>query len=133
METPQSNSNHIEYMESIKFITSKIFNLEKNEDKYILKISINEKLIFFELAKKDAFPKKDFNIFLSLEELGKINRFFNQFETTSEILNSLETLIDSKNISVIEEEIIIKLKIINPANKKEFFIDIPLKKKRFKY
>ena len=126
METPKINSNH---MESIKFTTSKTFNLDKNDEKFVLKISINEKLIFFELDKKDVFPKKDFNIYLSLEELGKINRFFNQFETTSDVLVSLETLIESKNISVIEEERKMKLKIINPANKKEFFIDVPVKEK----
>ena len=126
METPKINSNHIE---SIKFTTSKTFNLDKNDEKFVLKISINEKLIFFELDKKDVFPKKDFNIYLSLEELGKINRFFNQFETTSDVLVSLETLIESKNISVIEEERKMKLKIINPANKKEFFIDVPVKEK----
>ena len=89
-------------------------------------------MIFFEIEKLNLFPKKDFNIHLSLEELGKINRFFNQFETMSEVLISLETLLASKNISVVEEERTMKLKIINPSNKREFFIDIPLKEKDLK-
>lgn len=122
----------LEKSEGIKFTTFKTFNLEKNDEKFILKISINEKLIFFELEKVNLFPKKDFNIHLSLEELGKINKFFNQFDTMSEVLNSLEILLESKNISVIEEERKMRLKIINPSNKKEFFIDIPLKEKDFK-
>ena len=129
MISPQEYSDKDE---GIKFTTTKMFNLEENKDKYKLKISINEKLIFFELEKVNLFPKKDFNIHLSLEELGKINRFFIQFETTSEVLISLETLLGSKNISVIEEERKMQLKIINPANKREFFIDIPLKEKDLK-
>ena len=129
MITPQ---NLLDKNEGIKFTTTKAFNLEKNDEKFLLKISINEKLIFFELEKVNLFPKKDFNIHLSLEELGKINRFFIQFETISEVLISLETLLESKNISVVEEERKMKLKIINPSNKKEFFIDIPLKEKDLK-
>ena len=129
MITPQ---NLLDKNEGIKFTTTKAFNLEKNDEKFILKMSINEKLIFFELEKVNLFPKKDFNIHLSLEELGKINRFFIQFETISEVLISLETLLESKNISVVEEERKMKLKIINPSNKKEFFIDIPLKEKDLK-
>ena len=129
MITPQILS---EKNEGIKFSTTKSFNLEKNEWKFLLKISINEKLIFFELEKVNLIPKKDFNIHLSLEELGKIDRFFFQFDTTSEVLNSLETLLESKNISVVEGERKMQLKIINPANKREFFIDIPIKEKDLK-
>ena len=124
--------NPLDKNEGIKFTTTKTFNLEKKDEKFILKISINEKLIFFELEKVNLFPKKDFNIHLSLEELGKINRFFNQFDTISDVLISFETLYESKNISVIEEERKMQLKITNPANKKEFFIDIPLKEKDLK-
>ena len=129
MITPQILSDK---NEGIKFTTTKSFNLEKNEGKFLLKISINEKLIFFELEKVNLIPKKDFNIHLSLEELGKIDRFFFQFDTTSEVLNSLETLLESKNISVVEGERKMQLKIINPANKREFFIDIPIKEKDLK-
>ena len=118
--------------EGIKFNTIKTFNIEKNDEKFILKISINEELIFFELEKINLFPKKDFNIHLSLEELGKINKFFNQFDTMSEVLLSFETLLESKNISVIEEERKMQLKITNPSNKKEFLIDIPLKEEDLK-
>lgn len=129
MITPQIQLDKIE---GIKYTNTKTYSLENNGEKFILKISINEKLIFFELEKLNLIPKKDFNIHLSLEELVKINRFFNQFETVPEILTSLETLLESKNISVVEEERKIKLKIINPSNKKEFFIDIPLKEKDLK-
>ena len=115
--------------EALKLETAKSFNLDEN---FILKISINDSLLFFELDKINSFPKKDFKVFLSLSELGRINKFFNQFEDTQEVLVSFETLIESKNISVVEEEKKMRLKIINPVNRKDFFIDIPLKEKDVK-
>ena len=68
MLEPKTLSDKIK---GIKFTETKTFNLEKNDEKFILKISINEELIFFELEKVNLFPKKDFNIHLNLEELGK--------------------------------------------------------------
>ena len=115
--------------EGMQFKENKTFNLEEN---FTLKISINETLLFFELDKLNSFPKKDYKIYLSLDELGRINKFFNQFESTQEVLVSFDTLIESKNISVIEEEKKMRLKINNPVNRKEFFIDIPLKEKDLK-
>ena len=126
------NTLQITQKEGIVFNKSKIFDLEEQDKKFKLKISINEQLIYLEIEKINLFPKKDFNIYLSLEELGKINKFFLQFDRIEEVYVSLETLIETKNISVIEEERAIKLKINNPANKKELFIDIPLKEKDLK-
>ena len=117
---------------SIIFTDFKEFNLENKEEKFKLKISINEKLIFFEVEKINEYPQKDFNIYLSLEELEKINRFFNQFETTSEVFASLENLLKDKNISIKEEKNKMKIIIFNPVNKKEFYIDVPLKEKDLK-
>ena len=131
ISTPQNGLENNQ-IEGIKFNTTKKYTLENNDNKFVLKISINEKLIFFELEKLNLFPKKDFNIYLSLEELGKINKFFRQFDTISEVFISLETLLESKNISVIEEEKKMKLKINNPSNKNEFYIDLPLKEKDLK-
>lgn len=39
---------------------------------------------------------------------------------------------ESKNLSISEEDKQMKMKIINPSNKKEFFISIPLKEKDLK-
>ena len=76
--------------EGMQFKENKTFNLEEN---FTLKISINETLLFFELDKLNSFPKKDYKIYLSLDELGRINKFFNQFESTQEVLVSFDTLI----------------------------------------
>ena len=118
--------------EGIIFTNAKEFNIENEKEKYKLKISINEKLIFFEIEKTSEYPKNDFNIYLSLEELGKINKFFNQFDTMSEVFSSLENLVKDKNILVKEEEKKMKLTILNPVTKKEIYIDIPLKEKDLK-
>ena len=114
---------------NMKFDTTELFKLD---DIYILKISFNEEIIFFEVEEKDKFPKKDFNIFLSLEEISKINRYFYQFESLKEVFDSFKNLISKKNISIIKEDKLIKLKIKNPSNEKEFFINIPLKEKDLK-
>ena len=114
---------------NMKFDTTELFKLD---DIYILKISFNEEIIFFEVEEKDKFPKKDFNIFLSLEEISKINRYFYQFESLKEVFDSFKNLISKKNISIIKEDKLIKLKIKNPSNEKEFFFNIPLKEKDLK-
>ena len=124
-ETPTTKDE----MEGIKFSNTKTYKLEDKNEIFQLKISINETIIFFEIEKLNIIPKNDFNIHLSLEELGKINKFFNQFDTTAEVFVSFDTLLESKKISVFEEEKKIKLKIHNPANKNEFYLDIPLKEK----
>ena len=120
-------------IEGIQFSNTKTYKLENKNEIYQLKISFNETLIFFEIEKLNLIPKKDFNIHLSLKELGKINKFFNQFDEIAEVFISFDTLLGSKNISVFEEEEKkIQLKIHNPANKKEFYLDIPFKEKDLK-
>ena len=114
---------------NINFDTTETFDLD---DTYILKISFNKDIIFYEVQEKDKFPKQDFNIFLNLEELNKINRYFYQFESLKDVCDSFKNLISKKNISIIKEEKLIKLKIKNPSNEKEFFINIPLKEKDLK-
>ena len=77
----------------MKFDLKETFEINSNKINYLLKISINEKLIFFEVEEKDLFPKMEFNIYLSLEELGKINKYFYQFDSLKEVFDSLKTLI----------------------------------------
>jgi hypothetical protein len=116
----------------IKFDTKESFDINSEQKNYELKISLNENIIFFEVDEKDIFPKGEYNIYLNLEELGKINRYFLQFDSLKEVFDSLKTLMKKKNLSIIKNEKIMKLKIINPANEKEFFINVPLKEKDLK-
>ena len=121
----QANSSRKE----IKFDLSESFEITTDNKIYELKISYNEQLMFFEIKEKNAFLKDEFNLYTNLKELGDINRFFNQFETLKEVFDSLKTLITKKNVSIIQEGKKMKMKIINPINNKEFFINVNSKQK----
>ncbi len=124
-ETPKPNMN---------FQNKKSFKLEADNAKYTLSLSYNDKLIFFEIEKDGEFPKKEYNLILDLDQLYKINKYFVQFENFADIQTSFEALIEMKKLTVLknEDEKGIKINIINPLNKKEFFIEIPLKEKTLK-
>ena len=124
-ETPKPNLN---------FQNKKSFKLSSNNINYILSLSYNEKLIFFEIEKEGEFPKKDYSLYLDLDQLYKINKYFVQFENFADVQTSFEALIEMKKLSISnnEQEKGMKINIINPLNKKEFFIDIPLKEKSLK-
>ena len=117
---------------NINFDIKETFEINSNEKDYVLKISLNDKLIYFEIEEKNIFPNGEYNIFLSLEELGKINKYFLQFDTLKEVLESLKKLINKKILSIIKDEKKMKIKLINPSNDKEIFINIPLKEKDLK-
>jgi hypothetical protein len=124
IETQASSSR-----KEIKFDLSESFEITTDNKIYELKISYNEQLMFFEIKEKNALLKDEFNLYTNLKELGDINRFFNQFETLKEVFDSLKTLITKKNVSIIQEGKKMKMKIINPINNKEFFINVNSKEK----
>ena len=125
LSTPEKKLN-------INFNVNESFEINSNEKNYVLKISLNEKLLFLEIEEKNNFPKEEYNIYLNLEELGKINRYFLQFDSLKEVLESFKKLINKKNLSIIDEKNKMKIRIINPLNDKEFFINVPLKEKDLK-
>ena len=112
----------------------KLFQIASNNTNYSLSLSYNDKLILFEIEKEGEFPKQEYSLLVDLNQLNLINKYFSQFENFSEIQSSFETLIEMKklNIKNDEKEKVIKINIINPMNKKEFSIDIPLKEKTLK-
>jgi len=117
----------------MKFDIKESFEINIDNNNYELIIAYNEQLMYFEINEKNKFLKKDdYNIYLNLEELGKINRFFYQFETLKEVFDSLKELINKKNVIIIKEEKKMKIKIINPINNKEFYINVLLKEKDIK-
>ncbi len=116
----------------LKFNIKKTFEIKSNEQNFKLSLSHNEELMLFEIEKENAFPKQEFKLFLNLEQLGNINKYFIQFDSLDEVLTSFQTLFEIKNISIICEEKEMKIKILNPMNKKEFYINVPLKEKSLK-
>jgi len=74
----------------IKFSSTETFNIQINEQKYKLKISYNEKIMFFEIDEENVFERKEFNLYQSLEELIKIAQYFHQFYNLNEVFNSIK-------------------------------------------
>ena len=119
---------------SLALKNKKSFKIISNNLTYILSLSYDEKIILFEIEKEGEFPKKEYNLLLNLEQLYKIDKYFYQFEAFADIQTSFDTLIEMKKLTIIsnENEKVMKINIINPMNKKEFNIDIPLKEKTLK-
>ena len=89
---------------NINFDIKESFEINSNEKNYTLKISLNDKLMYFEIEEKNIFPKGEYNLYLSLDELGKINKYFLQFDSLKEVLESFKKLINKKNLSILKEE-----------------------------
>ena len=128
---PLTLENENEF-KGIKFDKNETYEYESNNKIYTLKISNNENIIYFEIEEKNNFPKQDFNIYLNLENLYKINKFFLQFENLNEVSDSMKKLIENKSIKIEKKEKEILLIIINRNNMKEFNMSIPLKEKDLK-
>lgn len=114
-QTPKPNMN---------LQNKKSFQIASNNTNYSLSLSYNDKLILFEIEKEGEFPKQEYSLLVDLNQLNLINKYFSQFENFSEIQSSFETLIEMKklNIKNDEKEKVMKINIINPMNKNEFFL-----------
>ena len=127
MESPLLSKNEI------KFSISESFTIKGNNDNNIrLKISYNEKIIFFEAEEENVFPKQEFNLYQSLEQLTKIDRYFRQFDELKEVFEFFKAIISKNNLSVVKEENRMKLKLSNPLINKDIIINLTLKAKDIK-
>ena len=131
MSTPPSVTQFSQ-IEKTTFNNSQSFDIKENNNSFKLKISYNDKTLFYEIEKNDQFPKDMYCKYLTLEDLGKINKFFFQFDSSFEVVQSFQTMIKNKNLTIKEENKQMKIQIINPFNQKTFFIDIPKKEKDLK-
>lgn len=104
MQSPPPVSMQNDTIKGIKFDKNISRQIETNDKKYNIKISNNDKIIYFEIDEINNFPKQDFNIHLNLEELCKINKFFLQFDNLNEVSESLNKLLDSKSIKAEKKE-----------------------------
>ena len=127
MESPLLSKNEI------KFSISESFTIKGNNENNIrLKISYNEKIIFFEAEEENVFPKQEFNLYQSLEQLTKIDRYFRQFDELKEVFEFFKAIISKNNLSVVKEENKMKLKLSNPSINKDIIINLTLKAKDIK-
>ena len=127
MESPLLSKNEI------KFSISESFTIKGNNDNNIrLKISYNEKIIFFEAEEENVFPKQEFNLYQSLEQLTKIDRCFRQFDELKEVFEFFKAIISKNNLSVVKEENRMKLKLSNPLINIDIIINLTLTAKDIK-
>ena len=131
MDTPLTAIDHSKN-DKIIFTSSQSFDIKEKKTNFKLNISYNDKTLFFEIEKTDQFPKDLYTKYLSFDDLGKISRFFLQFDSLKEVIDSLQLMVKNNNISIIEEKKQIKLQIFNTYNQKTFFIEIPKKEKDLK-
>lgn len=57
------------------FNNKKEFKINSNNSNYILSFSYNEELILFAVDIENDFPKKDYQLYINLEELTKIDKY----------------------------------------------------------
>ena len=122
-DTPEKN---------IKFNKSQTFEIKTEEKDFKLKVSYNETVFLFEVEKKAEFPKNEYANLMSFDDLTKNYRFFLQFETTEDVVNSLSIMVQNNNIKILEEDKKMKIEITNPTNQRTFGIDVPIKEKNIR-
>ena len=133
METPTTRITENDKMsKSIKFDKTKFYEIELNNEKYIFKISNNENIMLFEVEEINKFPKQEFNIYLNLEELRKLNKFFLQFDSLNEVSESIKKIIDNNALKIEKKSKEMILKFINPINSESLNIILSLKEKDVK-
>ena len=70
MDTPHESNE-------VKFNSSENFKIKTDKESEMkLKISYNEKLIYFEAKEENIFPKMEYSLYQSLEELCRLDKYF---------------------------------------------------------
>ena len=119
--------------EITNFENSETIELINNQNqKYKFIISNNSKSIQFIIEDTISFPKNEYIYTSTLEELQKLNRYFLFFQNVQEVGQNLIKLSKKNNLSVIIENNICKIKIINQINDEEFTIELSKKEKDIK-
>jgi len=117
----------------MKLIEEKEFQLNFNEDIFILKIGENmsKKNIIMKISNTTKLVDIFYEHYFDFDELVKLDRTFRLYDELEEIFSTLITCLNEKKIIIKEvknDEIILGLKIIMPTGK-EKIIDLKLNKK----
>ena len=132
LQSAPSINDHDTPENKIKFNKSQAFEIKTKESDFKLKVSYNETMFLFEVEKKAEFPKNEYANLMSFDDLTKNYRFFLQFESTEEVVNSLSIMVKNNNLTILEEDAKMKIEITNPTNQKTFGIDVPIKEKNLR-
>ena len=110
-------------------LISKEFQLSSNNEQYITKLILSDK-IEINLNKKDSISSILYNVSLTLEDLGKINKIFKLCDTLEEAYNTLEKIFLKEKVTlhILNDNISCGFKMNSPTGD-EVEIMIPLQKK----
>jgi hypothetical protein len=132
LQSAQSINDHDTPENKIKFNKSQAFEIKTKESDFKLKVSYNETMFLFEVEKKAEFHKNEYANLMSFDDLTKNYRFFLQFESTEEVVNSLSIMVKNNNLKILEGDAKMKIEITNPTNQRTFGIDVPIKEKNLR-
>ena len=112
-----------------KNLVSKEFQLSSNNEQYLAKLILSDK-IEINLNKKDSISSILYNVSLTLEDLGKINKIFKMCDTLEEAYNTLEKIFLKEKVTlhILNDNISCGFKMNSPTGD-EVEIMIPLQKK----
>jgi len=115
------------------FNNSESVEVESSQNqKYKLIISSNSKHIQFEIEDLISFPKNEYVLLSTLEELQKINRYFLFFKDTQEASKILIKSAKDKYLFITSENNKCYMKIINQINNEEFALEVHKKQRSLK-
>ena len=132
LQSAPSINDHDTPENKIKFNKSQAFEIKTKESDFKLKVSYNETMFLFEVEKKAEFPKNEYANLMSFDDLTKNYRFFLQFESTEEVVNSLSIMVKNNNLTILEGDAKMKIEITNTNNQRTFGIDVPIKEKNLR-
>ena len=115
-----NNINNLEESKTLEFI--------ENDIKINLSFLYNDKFIIFKVT-NFSLPLNEYELSTSLENLYHINRYFNNFDKSIDLINSLIEIYNDKKLKIIFKESICNLIIYNPITKKTFELKLNKKEK----
>ena len=107
---------------------SKTLEFIENDIKINLSFLYNDKFIIFKVT-HFSLPINVYELSISLEKLYHINRYFNNFDKSIDLINSLIEIYNDKKLKIIFKEPICNLIIYNPITKKTFELKLNKKEK----
>lgn len=105
---------------------SQTIEINGNNSKYKLVISYNDEEVKFEIEDLASITQSEYSQTFNLKTLQNINRYF-FFSRIPEVAANIIKLSKNNGLSIIKENNIYKIKILNKAIDEEFTIEIPSK------
>jgi len=106
--------------------------LESNSNKFKVHLSFTSLNMSFLIEHINSFPKKEYFLSKSLNEYQKIDKFFNYFDNTKEIMTYIKDSLKDKSLNILISENKCDLEIKNPITKSVFKLSIPKKEQSIK-